>query len=261
VIEVATGRLDGDVVGRQPDVGVGATVVLLDVRLEVVKVGDRSETGHQRGEGSDGHVVSVASDLGGTLVLCGGHDLGPMLAILVRDRSLRVAVIRLVLGASSVLDVMAIALFTHHDAVDGTRGAVLAIVVQATSMLPLFTLTMALVDGATSIATVPVLVEVGVQVGALRGVCPGLVDLLLDGVELAMRRSIRSTAQMPTRHRCRRLGRRTPFFHLGCGNPEVSHGCISLGRWVSLLETCRSRTQVGPRAVERRQPRLFELET
>jgi hypothetical protein len=98
VIEVATGRLDGDVVGRQPDVGVGATVVLLDVRLEVVKVGDRSETGHQRGEGSDGHVVSVASDLGGTLVLCGGHDLGPMLAILVRDRSLRVAVIRLVLG-------------------------------------------------------------------------------------------------------------------------------------------------------------------
>jgi hypothetical protein len=41
VVEAAAGRLDGDVVGRQPDVGVEATVVLLDVGLEVVGVGDR----------------------------------------------------------------------------------------------------------------------------------------------------------------------------------------------------------------------------
>jgi hypothetical protein len=44
VVEVAAGRLDSDVVGRQPDVGVGATGVLLDFWLEVVGVGDRSET-------------------------------------------------------------------------------------------------------------------------------------------------------------------------------------------------------------------------
>jgi hypothetical protein len=47
VIEVAIGRLDSDVVGRQPDVGVGAAVILLDVQLKVVRVGDRSETRHQ----------------------------------------------------------------------------------------------------------------------------------------------------------------------------------------------------------------------
>jgi hypothetical protein len=63
VIEVAAGRLDGDVVGRQPDVGVRAAVILLDVWLEIVRVGDRSETRRQRGEGSDGHVVAIASDL------------------------------------------------------------------------------------------------------------------------------------------------------------------------------------------------------
>jgi hypothetical protein len=69
VIEVVVGRLDGDVVGRQPDVGVGAAIVLLDVWLEVVGIGDRSETRHQRGEGSDDHVIVVVSDLGGSLVL------------------------------------------------------------------------------------------------------------------------------------------------------------------------------------------------
>jgi hypothetical protein len=39
VIEVAAGCLDGDVVGRQLDVGVGIAVVLLDVGLEVVGSG------------------------------------------------------------------------------------------------------------------------------------------------------------------------------------------------------------------------------
>jgi hypothetical protein len=35
VVEVAAGRLDGDVVGRQPDVGVRMAVVLLDVWLKL----------------------------------------------------------------------------------------------------------------------------------------------------------------------------------------------------------------------------------
>jgi hypothetical protein len=43
MIEVATGRLNSDVAGRQPDVGVGAAVVLLDVWFEVSGVGDRSD--------------------------------------------------------------------------------------------------------------------------------------------------------------------------------------------------------------------------
>jgi hypothetical protein len=35
VVEVAAGRLDGDVVGRQPDVGVRMAIVLLDVWLKL----------------------------------------------------------------------------------------------------------------------------------------------------------------------------------------------------------------------------------
>jgi hypothetical protein len=123
VIEVAISRLDGDVVGRQPDVVVRAAVVLLDVWLVVVGVGDRLETWCQHGEGSDSHIVALVSDLGGTLVLCGGHDLGSGLAILVRDRTLRVVIVRLVLGTLPVLDVVAIAIFMLHDVMDGARGA------------------------------------------------------------------------------------------------------------------------------------------
>jgi hypothetical protein len=48
----------------------------LDVRLEVVGVGDRPEARRQRGESGDGHVVAVVSDLGNTFILCGGHNLG-----------------------------------------------------------------------------------------------------------------------------------------------------------------------------------------
>jgi hypothetical protein len=47
---------------------------------------------------------------------------------------------------------------------------------------------MALVDVATSVAAAAVLVEAGVQVGSLRGVRPGLVDLVLDGGKIAMRK-------------------------------------------------------------------------
>jgi hypothetical protein len=57
---------------------------------------------------------------------------------------------------------------------------------------------MALLNVAVSVTAAPVLVDVGAQVGALCGVHPGLVDFLLDGGNLAMRRSIRSTARMPT---------------------------------------------------------------
>jgi hypothetical protein len=132
VVETAAGRHDGDVVGRQPDVGVGAAVIILDVWLEVVGVGDRSEAWFQRGEGSDSHIIAVVSDLGSSLVLCGGHGLRSGLSILVRDQTLRVDVVRLILGMSPVLDVVAFTIFTLHDAIDSARGTVLVIIVQAT---------------------------------------------------------------------------------------------------------------------------------
>jgi hypothetical protein len=47
---------------------------------------------------------------------------------------------------------------------------------------------MALVDVATSVAAAAVLVKAGAQVGALRDVRPGLVDLVLDGGKIAMRK-------------------------------------------------------------------------
>jgi hypothetical protein len=93
----------------------------LDVRHEVVRVGDRSKTRGQRTEGGDGHVIAVTSDLGAALIWCGGHNLGSRLAILVRNRTLRVAVVRLVLGTSHVLDVIAVTLLTLHDAMSGSR--------------------------------------------------------------------------------------------------------------------------------------------
>jgi hypothetical protein len=161
MIEVTVGRLDSGVVGRQPDVGVGAAVVLLDVRLEVVGVGDRSETWCQRGEGGDRHVVVVVADLDYDVVLCCNHDLRSRLTVWVRDRTLRVVVVCLVLGMPLVLDVVAIALFALHDPMDAARGAILAIVVEATSKLSLLVLTVALVDVAASVATALVLVEVG----------------------------------------------------------------------------------------------------
>jgi hypothetical protein len=70
VVEVVACRLDGDIIGRQPDAGVGAAVILLDGWLAIVGVGDRSETWCQRREGNDRHVVAVVADLGGSIVLC-----------------------------------------------------------------------------------------------------------------------------------------------------------------------------------------------
>jgi hypothetical protein len=56
---------------------------------------------------------------------------------------------------------VAVAFFALHDPMDGARGAVLAVVVEATSELSLFAIAVALVDVATSVATTQVLVEVG----------------------------------------------------------------------------------------------------
>jgi hypothetical protein len=56
---------------------------------------------------------------------------------------------------------VALAFFALHDLMNGARGAILAIIVEATSKLSLFTLAVARVDVATSVATALVLVDVG----------------------------------------------------------------------------------------------------
>jgi hypothetical protein len=155
VVEVAACRLDRDVIGRLPDVGVGATVILLDVGFEVVGVCDRPETWRQHGEGGKSHVVATVTDLSR------GHDLRSRLPCRVTDRTLRVAVVFLVLGAPPVLDVVALALLALHDPVDAAWRTVLVIAVEATSHLSLLALAVALVDVTAGIATTPVLVEVG----------------------------------------------------------------------------------------------------
>jgi hypothetical protein len=71
------------------------------------------------------------------------------------------AVVGLVLGMPPVLNIMAFALIALHDPVDAARRTVLAVVVEATSELPLLALMVTLVDVATSVATTLVLVEVG----------------------------------------------------------------------------------------------------
>jgi hypothetical protein len=161
VVEVVTARLDSDVVGQQLDVGVGAAVVLLDVWLEVVGVGDLSETWCNHGEGSDRHVVAIFADLSRDVVLGCSHNLGSGQTVWVRDWTLRMVVVYHVLGTPPILDVVVIAFFALHDPMDGARGGVLAIVVEVTSKFSLFTLTVALVDLAAGVATAPVLVEVG----------------------------------------------------------------------------------------------------
>jgi hypothetical protein len=72
-----------------------------------------------------------------------------------------VAVVFLVLGTSPVLDVVTLTLLALHDPVDVARRTVLTVVVEATSELPLLALAVTLVDVATGVAIVSVLVEVG----------------------------------------------------------------------------------------------------
>jgi hypothetical protein len=62
VVEIVAGRHDSDVVGRQPDVGVGAAVVLLDVGLEVV----REATDRRRGANAGKAVIAMPSLLSPT---------------------------------------------------------------------------------------------------------------------------------------------------------------------------------------------------
>jgi hypothetical protein len=71
------------------------------------------------------------------------------------------AVVGLILDTPSVLDVVALPLLTLHDLVDATRRTILVVVVEATSELPLLAFAVTLVDVAASVATTPVLVEVG----------------------------------------------------------------------------------------------------
>jgi hypothetical protein len=70
-------------------------------------------------------------------------------------------VVYLVLGTPPVLDVAVIAFLVLHDPMNCSRGGVLAIIVEATSKLSLLALAVALVDVAASVATAPVLVDVG----------------------------------------------------------------------------------------------------
>jgi hypothetical protein len=161
VVEVAAGRLDRDVVGRQPDVGVGAVVVLLDVGLEVVRVGDRPKTWRQHREGGDCHVITSVADLSRVVTPCRGHDLGSRLSVWVGYRTLGAAVVFLILGTSPVLDVVALALLALHDPVDAAGKTVLAVVVEATSEFPLLTLVVTLVDVTAGIVITLILVEVG----------------------------------------------------------------------------------------------------
>jgi hypothetical protein len=71
------------------------------------------------------------------------------------------AVVSLVLGMPPVFDVVAFALLALNDPVDAAQRTVLAIVVEATSELPLLAFAVTLVDVPMSVVTTPILVEVG----------------------------------------------------------------------------------------------------
>jgi hypothetical protein len=101
-----------------------------------------------------------------------------------------VAVIFLVLGTSPVFDDMAFALLALHDPEDDAPRTVLPVVVEATSKFPLLALAVMLVDVTAGVAVTPVLVKVD----GWRDIRSGLVDLLLDRGEPAMRRPIGSAA-------------------------------------------------------------------
>jgi hypothetical protein len=72
------------------------------------------------------------------------------------------AVFSLVLGTPPVLDVVAFALLTLHDSVDASRRTILAVVVEATSELPLLAFAVTLVGVAAIVVITPVFVEVDV---------------------------------------------------------------------------------------------------
>jgi hypothetical protein len=112
----------------------------------------------QCGEGGESHVVATVADLRRIIVLRCSHNLRSRLPCRVTDRTLRVAVVFLVLGAPLVLDVVALAL---HDLVDTAWRTVVAIVVEVTSQLSLLMFAVMLVDVTAGITTTSLLVEVG----------------------------------------------------------------------------------------------------
>jgi hypothetical protein len=128
--------------------------------------------------------------MGRVVAPCRGHDLGSRLTIRVGHQTLEVAVIFLVLGTSPVFDDMAFALLALHDPEDVAPRTVLLVVVEATSKFPLLALAVMLVDVTAGVAVTPVLVKVD----GWRDIRSGLVDLLLDRGEPAMRRPIGSAA-------------------------------------------------------------------
>jgi hypothetical protein len=157
----------------------------------------------QRGEGGDGHVVRAISSLSATSALRRGDDLGLGLTIWVPGTLLWMAVVHFVPSTAPILNVVAITLLMFHDTVDDARGVVLAVVLRTTSQLVFLALVVALVDVAAGIAGTPILIKVGAEVAILGTVRPRLlgvvlIDLLLDGGEVAVHRSIGSTARMAT---------------------------------------------------------------
>jgi hypothetical protein len=168
-----------------------------------------------------------------------------------------VVVVCLIFSTASVLDVVAIALLTLHDAVDGAMGVVLTVVLRTTLQLPLIGLAVALVDVAASVTGMPIVVDIVAKVVILntstsRLIGFVLVDLLLDGWKDAMPKSIGSTTRMTARRTCDGFGGRALLRNQGRGDPNVGHGCFSIGREIGLLETCHGGAKVGLRAVERR---------
>jgi hypothetical protein len=119
------------------------------------------ETWCQRREGAKSHVIATVTDLSRIVVLRRSHDLGSRLPREITNRTIRVAVVFLVLGASPVLDIVAFTLLALHDLVDATWGIVLMVVVEVTSELPLLALAMKLVDVAMGVTATSVLFEVG----------------------------------------------------------------------------------------------------
>jgi hypothetical protein len=79
----------------------------------------------------------------------------------VRDRTLNMAVVCLVLARHRFSTSWRSRSSRSMIRWTAPGGAVLAVVVEATSELSLFAIAVALVDVATSVATTPVLVEVG----------------------------------------------------------------------------------------------------
>jgi hypothetical protein len=84
------------------------------------------------------------------------------MSVQVTDRTLGMAMFGLILGTPPVLDVVAFALPALYNPVNAARRAVLTVVVEATSKLPLLAFAVTLDDVAASVMTMPVLVEVGV---------------------------------------------------------------------------------------------------